>query len=506
MKKSIKICLGILAVLLVLFIGIYVLLGLYYTTGFPCFTWINGIYATGKSVEEVNEELLAKDNYTGIVVMDRSGARLLIDASDIDLSCDYTQSLKELFDNNNPLLWGIYALESGSKEFLPDITLDEDKLFTLLDGWEVFTSPDDYTLQISRTTKGYQLINDVVSIPDKEAVKSHVYGAALNKESVIDLSLFDDCYNEYDLTENEKDKVSLFSKIDKVQSVNITYEIGDGAVELDKLSAALFMLTGSDIEDALIEESNNKEPGKGLFIIDGAEYDGLKDEDVHVIEDIAVTENGDPIISEKKVYDFLYKAVGDYSTEWMLDRYLEGLGNSIAINENGRGDGTIYDIDAEFEHLKNIFLGAEDNTENVREFALSDNTVIIDGKKDLGDTFIRIDMGNQLLTYYVDGDINMQFPIVTGNINRGRGTPAGYFTIYNKRYHTYLRGADYVSYVNYWLGVNKGVGIHDATWRSKFGQEIYKSDGSHGCINCPLDKAEELWNIVEVGTPVILFY
>ena len=203
MKTSIKICLGILAVLLVLFIGIYVLLGLYYTTGFPCFTWINGIYATGKSVEEVNEELLAKDNYTGIVVMDRSGARLLIDASDIDLSCDYTQSLKELFDNNNPLLWGIYALESGSKEFLPDITLDEDKLFTLLDGWEVFTSPDDYTLQISRTTKGYQLINDVVSIPDKEAVKRHVYGAALNKESVIDLSLFDDCYNEL----KEKDMI-----------------------------------------------------------------------------------------------------------------------------------------------------------------------------------------------------------------------------------------------------------------------------------------------------------
>ncbi|MBP3825785.1 MAG: L,D-transpeptidase, partial [Butyrivibrio sp.] len=72
--------------------------------------------------------------------------------------------------------------------------------------------------------------------------------------------------------------------------------------------------------------------------------------------------------------------------------------------------------------------------------------------------------------------------------------------------HTYLRGVDYVSYVNYWLGVNKGVGIHDANWRSKFGEEIYKSDGSHGCINCPYDSVEVLWDVVDIGTPVILYY
>ena len=115
-------------------------------------------------------------------------------------------------------------------------------------------------------------------------------------------------------------------------------------------------------------------------------------------------------------------------------------------------------------------------------------------------------MGNQVLHYYVDGEINMEFPIVTGNIGRSRGTPTGIYPIYNKRYHTYLRGADYVSYVNYWLGVNKGIGIHDATWRNKFGEDIYKTDGSHGCINTPLEKMETLYNIVEVGTPAVLYY
>ena len=100
----------------------------------------------------------------------------------------------------------------------------------------------------------------------------------------------------------------------------------------------------------------------------------------------------------------------------------------------------------------------------------------------------------------------MNMPIVTGNVNRGRGTPTGIFPVYNKRYHTYLRGVDYVSYVNYWLGVNKGVGIHDANWRSEFGSDIYKRDGSHGCINCPEEKVSKLWEVVDVGTPVVLYY
>lgn len=50
------------------------------------------------------------------------------------------------------------------------------------------------------------------------------------------------------------------------------------------------------------------------------------------------------------------------------------------------------------------------------------------------------------------------------------------------------------------------VGFHDADWRNEFGQEIYKTSGSHGCINMPPEKAEELYQILQVGTPVIAYY
>ena len=51
---------------------------------------------------------------------------------------------------------------------------------------------------------------------------------------------------------------------------------------------------------------------------------------------------------------------------------------------------------------------------------------------------------------------------------------------------------------------NNGEGLHDAQWRSRFGGDIYLTNGSHGCINLPLEKAAELYNIVHKGDNVLV--
>ena len=50
-----------------------------------------------------------------------------------------------------------------------------------------------------------------------------------------------------------------------------------------------------------------------------------------------------------------------------------------------------------------------------------------------------------------------------------------------------------------------GQGMHDATWRSSFGGNIYKYNGSHGCVNMPLDKAGKLYKMTDNGVPVIVY-
>ena len=90
-----------------------------------------------------------------------------------------------------------------------------------------------------------------------------------------------------------------------------------------------------------------------------------------------------------------------------------------------------------------------------------------EGEEDIGKTYIEIDMSRQTLYYYVEGDLYLESPIVTGNLKRGRGTPARVCYIYGKQRRRILRGPGYASFVNYWMPVNGNIGLHDATWRQK---------------------------------------
>ncbi len=518
MKKVLKVTSIVVAVLLVMAASLYLMLGYYYRGGFPCFTWINGVYCTGKSVEEVNNELLQGINYDGIAVMDNSGARLFIAAEDVDMTVDYTASLTEAFDNTDPLKWGVYAFKGLNRQYEPEIKLDKDKLSEKVSGWEIFVDPNDLECTLEKTADGYVLENAIVLIPDSESICDKIYDSMLGMASVLDLANCDGCYKEFDLRGRNQDKVGLFNKLDEVQNINITYDLQGERITLDKGKASGFILTQKDLESASEEKPGRTNPGLGRFIIDGKEASLPEDDKIRLVEGVVTDSELNPIISESKIYDFLREIAISHSTARMLEAYRQGQGTTIIVNKNSKGDGAIFDVSSEFEYLRDVMTTDEDSegledkkvalasNPEVRDLTVKDSVEVFDAAEQLGQTYIEVNMGKQMLYYYVDGVLNMEMPVVTGNINRGRGTPTGIYPIYNKRYHTYLRGADYVSYVNYWLGVHKGVGIHDANWRNKFGDEIYKSDGSHGCINCPYDSVEELWNIVEIGTPAILYY
>ena len=89
-------------------------------------------------------------------------------------------------------------------------------------------------------------------------------------------------------------------------------------------------------------------------------------------------------------------------------------------------------------------------------------------------------------------------------------TPAGVFFLKGKETNRVLRGKivngkpSYEAPVSYWMPFNGNIGLHDATWRSKFGGNIYVNSGSHGCINLPKNKAAELFSRIKVGCPVVV--
>ncbi len=121
-----------------------------------------------------------------------------------------------------------------------------------------------------------------------------------------------------------------------------------------------------------------------------------------------------------------------------------------------------------------------------------------------GQTYVDVSISQQKLVYYVNGAPVLVSDLVTGNTSRHHNTPQGVFQIYNKQRGRTLKGDGYSAYVNYWMPFTGNYGLHDATWRSSFGGEIYKTNGSHGCVNMPKSMAEALYNMVSVGTVVYI--
>ena len=149
-------------------------------------------------------------------------------------------------------------------------------------------------------------------------------------------------------------------------------------------------------------------------------------------------------------------------------------------------------------------------TSETREPIYSMNNLERDPR--LGGTYVEVDKCDQTVYYYENYELQMASECVTGTeTNPSRSTPTGIYSIYMMERGRTLRGAQqadgsyaYSSYVNYWMAFNGGIGLHDATWRDDFGGSIYWYSGSHGCVNLPYWAAQELYNMVDIGTTVIV--
>ena len=120
-------------------------------------------------------------------------------------------------------------------------------------------------------------------------------------------------------------------------------------------------------------------------------------------------------------------------------------------------------------------------------------------------SYIDVDITNQTMVLYVNGLPVLTSPCVTGMPKNNRSTPKGAFYIMDKVPGKRLKGDTWDVWVDRWMRfTSDSVGLHDASWRKKFGGTIYKSNGSHGCVNLPKDVAYTLYDLVAVGTPVIV--
>lgn len=129
---------------------------------------------------------------------------------------------------------------------------------------------------------------------------------------------------------------------------------------------------------------------------------------------------------------------------------------------------------------------------------------------DIGNSYVEVDIYNQMMTIYYEGDIVLQTAVVTGT--PGTNTVPGTYQVWNKEQDSTLIGynpvteKDYEQPVDYWIAFDdQAQGIHDANWQGSFGGDAYLTNGSLGCINTPPGVMPQVFELVYHGMPVIVF-
>lgn len=453
--------------MLVLLSG-FLVLGMYYRNNFPVNTWINGVYCTGKTIEQVNEELAAQTQVQDVVITDAEGREWHLAADVLELCPDYTAALRTFMRQNATVLWMhnmqepvvvsieptkykwnaeklekqfwafSFVLEAGVREEGCVIRYDEAEGYYLYDG-------NRLRLNISKTL---------------DCIKKCLSGGKL----AVNL-IGENCYEDLEDDAKDAGQRALWSQLQEYYDCKLTYDMGAEQISFTPAILSLFL---------------RADEGRNLLL----------------------NEAGQIVIDEDLVGQWVDELAAQYNTCGTEREFQSSRGDMVCVKYSTYG--TELDVKAEKKYLLKAL--AQKRTEQESHIPAYLQEGFARGLDDIGDTYIEVDMTEQHMYYYVDGELKLDTDVVTGNTSRRRGTPEGINFVYNKQRNRILRGADYATPVKYWMPVKGAVGIHDADWRKEFGGEIYKKNGSHGCVNTPPDVMAELYDMVEIGTPVIMFY
>ncbi len=188
-----------------------------------------------------------------------------------------------------------------------------------------------------------------------------------------------------------------------------------------------------------------------------------------------------------------------YNTDFMLDSYVDGV-----IPISMLQCDYVLDEQALCESLEAALLTLQsaDVTANFRCLEVGTDEPFA-----IQDTYLEVDLTNQVMTYYKNGELIVTTDIVSG-CNAVSATPRGlYFTGQMLR-DTTLVGPTWSDFVEYWISFtpNNMLGLHDASWRDEFGGDIFLENGSHGCINTPTDAMKTIYENMEENTPVLVYH
>lgn len=445
-------------------ISFYFFVAFNYTSGFTYGTWINGVYCTNRTVEDVNQELVNKYEVKDITVSSSFFDDETVILSNIDFKIDYTDSLTKLQNNQNPYTWFKNLSSSYINSYIsPYITFDDSKLEKEVSSLAIFDyyNPDNkYTVKIELTDEGYKLKDERRLRLDYHNLLEDFKKCVYNQE---DIYIADFCFEDFYTDDKIKAEIILWNKVSDLIKPRFVLDMGSEVIPFDSALLSSFIAVKSD-------------------------------------EKFDYNENGDLYYSSEYVSSYVRALLEPYNTYGMPRDYVSYSGDVKHIEKSLYG--TEINVDKETEYITEAIINKKVETYIPKYI----HKGYVRGLDDIGGEYIEVDLTNQKLLYVKDNNLLMNTDIVSGNPRVGSATPEMVCYINKKVRNAVLRGEDYVSPVDYWLAIyGNAIGLHDAPWQRKFGGNRYLTHGSHGCINMIYDDVAKLYEMVEVGVPVIVY-
>lgn len=456
MKRKYSIIgMSIVVLLALLYAGV----SMYYQTRFLPHTYVGTVEISGSNVEEANRKL-AKNLHAQTFTLSEGNEELAaFTASDLQANMEAKLFLQKAKAEQGSWNWpGHLFSEKRISNQGTGIAYDERELDKLIAALPL--AKEDRTDSQNATVvreEGRFIIRPEVqgTEVDQDALKQAILKAMEGNVAKIKV---EDHYVQPTLTQEDPDLQDTVAKLSELSETVVTYRF-------------------SGIEETVPQEL--------------------------IASWLTVDKDGNPDVDLKAAQGYL-KTLNEKHSTHQKERTFETTSRGTMTVPAGTYGWSIA-TETEAENLREYLLAGEDVTVQP---TINGSGYHEDGT-DIGSSYIEVDIENQMMYLYKNGEKKLETNIVSGHPETA--SPVGVFYAWNKVEDTFLIGynprreADYETPVNYWVPIDwEGIGIHDADWQTSFASKEYLTNGSNGCINTPPGVMDDFFAEIEIGMPVII--
>lgn len=466
-KKPVLIC-GIVVLVLLI---VYLAGMLYYNDKFLNGTMVNGSDVGGMTLQKANDQLSKKVNGQSLKLIFNDGQNEVLQSAQLGVSYNKDNSLNQLMKNQNKWAWFIGFFKNEKNTLTDLIQISDENLTNGIASMEHAKEEN----QIAPTDAYIQYKDGSFSIIEE------MLGSKFNIEELVK---------------------------------NIKVALSEGKQQLDVTKANGYVKPQVYKDD---QDLNNQLKAANEYCLSAITYTTPKGKEIALDGSTLITwlskqDDGsytkDESVFKEKLTAFVKELASQYNSIGATRTFTGKDGQSHTVS--GGTYGFRVSTDSEVSALLKMIN--ENKSENNR---IPEHTGQLPSGENggLGTTYLEINITKQHLWFVKDGSVVLESDFVSGKESDStRLTPSGTYYIYNKERNRVLRGTkqpngkyEYESPVSYWMPFNKGIGLHDASWRSTFGRDIYINSGSHGCINLPTGFAGSLYSQIYVNLPVVVY-